>query len=129
MLGLKKKQKLLEVFTFFLIGCKKTSKTFRNNRSIGNTLRQQKELSRNFWGNKTFRYSNLLSNALESKSRNRPEWKKRKLNIALQVSQEVFNTFSEMKDFMGKKLEQKCANKNTSLEDVNFFFVAMILHW
>ena len=70
-----------------------------------------------------------MSNALERKSRNRPEWKKGKLNTALQVSQEVFNTFSEMKDFMGEKLEQKCGNKNTSLEDLNiYFFVATILH-
>ena len=109
-----------------MFGCRKTCKKPRINRSIGNSLRQQKELSRNFSTNKTFRYSKLLSNALERKSRNRPEWKKRKLNIALQGLQEVFDTFSEMKDFMGEKLEQKCANKNTSTEDVIFFVVAMV---
>ena len=70
-----------------------------------------------------------MTNALERESRKRPEWKKRKPNIALQVSQEVFDTFPEMKDFMGEKLEQKCGNKNTSLEDLNiYFFVATILH-
>ena len=71
-----------------------------------------------------------MTNALERESRKRPEWKKRKLNIALQVSQEVFDTFPEMKDFMGEKLEQKCGNKNKSLECVNIYlFVATILHW
>ena len=125
MLVPKKNQKLLEVLELKLL-----EKIFRINRSIGNTLRQQKELSRNFWANKTFRYSKLLTNALERKSRKRREWKKRKLNIALQVSQEVFDTFPEMKDFMGEKLEQKCGNKNKSLEGVNiYFFVATILHW
>ena len=81
----KNQKKLLEVFTSLLIGCKKTSKKFRINYSIADTLRQQKELSRSFWGNETFRYSKLLSNALERESRSRPEWKKGKLNIALQV--------------------------------------------
>lgn len=89
------------------------------------------ELSRNFRANKTFRCSELFSYVLEKKDRNRPESKKRKLNRAVQVLQDVSDTFSELKDFMDKKLEQKCASENTSLEDVIClcFVVTLTLHW
>ena len=73
----------------------------------------------------------VFSYALEKKDRNRPESKKRKLNRAVQVLQDVSDTFSELKDFMDKKLEQKCASENTSLEDVIClcFVVTLTLHW
>ena len=52
-----------------------------------------------------------------------------KLNITLQVLQEVSDTFPEMTDFINEKLEQKCANENISLEEViQFFIVALLLH-
>ena len=60
-------KKLLEIFTPFLIGCKKAYKNFRTNHSVGSSLRQQKELSRNFRVNKKFRYSELLSSAPDRK--------------------------------------------------------------
>ena len=53
-----------------------------------------------------------------------------KLNVAVQVLQEVSNTFPKTKDFTNEKLEQKWAREEISEEEViyYFFIVASLLH-
>ena len=53
-----------------------------------------------------------------------------KLNVVVQVLQEVSNTFPKMKDFTNEKLEQKWAREEISEEEViyYFFIVASLLH-
>ena len=45
-----------------------------------------------------------------------------KLNVAVQVLQEVSNTFSKTKDFTNEKLEQKWAREVISEEEVIYYF-------
>lgn len=53
-----------------------------------------------------------------------------KLNVVVQVLQEVSNTFPKTKDFTNEKLEQKWAREEISEEEViyYFFIVASLLH-
>ena len=74
-------------------------------------MRQQKELFRNSRANKTFGYSGLLSSALDRKTETDQNGKKRRLNVLMQVLQEAFVRFPEIKDFIDEKLEQKGENE------------------
>lgn len=73
-------------------------------------MRQQEELLRNSRANKTFGYSGLLSSALDRKTETDQNGK-RKLNVVMQVLQEVFVRSPEIKDFINEKLEQKGENE------------------
>ena len=46
---------------------------------------------------------------------------KGKRNIAMEVVHEVSVEFPETKDFINKKLEQKCFKEKTSVEEVIYF--------
>ena len=73
-------KKLLRIFTpflYFLIGCKKASRTFRTNHSVVSSLHQQKELSRNSKANILFGYSELLSSAPDRKTETDQNGKKK----------------------------------------------------
>ena len=62
-----------------------------------------------------------MSSAVDMKTNSRIE--KRKLHIAMQVLQEASFTFPETKHFIDKKLKQKCANENISVEEVIYFLL------
>ena len=59
-----------------------------------------------------------MSRALETTN---IEKKKRKLNIAMEVLHEVSVTFTETKEFIDEKLEQKCSKENISVKEVICF--------
>ena len=48
-----------------------------------------------------------------------------KLKITLEVLNEVTAEFSETKEFKDEPLEQKCANKKISVEEVIFIFTSL----
>ena len=48
---------------------------------------------------------------------------KRKLSIAIQVLKEVLVAFPDTKDFIDKKLEQKCTKGNKSVKEVSYFML------
>ena len=59
-----------------------------------------------------------MSRALETTN---IEKKKRKLNNAMEVLHEVSVTFTETKEFIDEKLEQKCSKENISVKEVICF--------
>ena len=64
--------------------------------------------------NKILRYFGLMPSALISKTAT-TKMDKIKLNIAIEVLQEVYVEFLETKEFIDKKLEQKCSKENISM--------------
>ena len=61
-------ENLVETFTYFLIVCNKVHRNFRNTQNFGSSLCHQKELSKCSREYKRFRYSELLSSALEKET-------------------------------------------------------------
>ena len=77
-------------------------------------------LSRSFSVNKTG-YFELMSSALASKTET-TKMEKRKLDIAMEVLNEVSVEFPETKELTTKKAEYKCSEENISIEEVINFF-------
>ena len=64
--------------------------------------------------NKTLTYFGLIPSALFSKTAAISKMDKRKLNMAMAFLQEVFVEVLEAKEFIDKKLEQKCSKESIS---------------
>lgn len=66
--------------------------------------------------NKTLRYFWIIPSALTSKTET-TKMEQQKLNVVLEVLNELFAVFLETKQFAEKHLQQRCLKENISAED------------